>query len=227
MRILRYSKFAIAFTVLFCIGGSTHSTNARCTSTTPAAAFAGSFILSQTPPSNISIGPAELTNLVQQEIGSKAKPALGIISEPVYVLTDFNGDGFLDVAIVVSIEQGRDELKSHGVRYLDVDPFSKTNGRELEPNEKMGQNCLGLAILHGSSKQWDLRAVTDKFIVYDCFSSIRRVPKNVPIRRGRRSTGPPPRLKGDAIVLDLESGAQSLVYWDGKTYRGFSIRRGD
>jgi hypothetical protein len=186
-----------------------------------------SFILSQTSPNKISIRPAELTYLVHQEISSKAKPALGMISEPVYVLTDFNGDGYLDVAIVVSIEQGRDELKAHGVHYLDVDPFSKTNGRELEPNEKMGQNCLGLAILHGSSKQWDLRAVSDKFITYDCFSSIRQVPKGAPIRRGRRSTGPPPRLKGDAILLDLESGAQSLVYWDGKTYHGFSIRRGD
>ena len=331
MRILirRSLYFAIGFALLFCLGGSTHSTNARCFVRTAAEAFAGSdlvfigkviaiddpngpaqqlgrrvydltrrvkvrfavervfrgpvvdeisletrlgglewgynfelrerylvyakqsqdqglivegcgrtspatnaaadlsFILSQTPPNKISIRPEELTYLVQQEISSKAKPALGIISEPIYVLSDFNGDGFLDVAIVVSIEQGRDEIRSHGVRYLDVDPFSKTNGRELEPNEKMGQNCLGLAILHGSSKQWDLRAVSDKFIIYDCFSSIRRVPKGVPIKRGRRSTGPPPRLKGDAILLDLESGAQSLVYWDGKTYRGFSIRRGD
>ena len=330
MRILRsYSNFAIAFALLLCLSGSTHSTNARCSLTTPAEAFAGSdvvfvgkvlaiddpngpgqqlgrrvydltrrvkvrfavervfrgpavdeisletrvgglewgyefevrerylvyakqnqdkglvvegcgrsrpatdadadlsFILSQISPPNIVIRPDELTYLVQQEISSKAKPALGMISEPVYVITDFNGDGFLDVAIVVSIEQGRDELKSRGVRYLDVDPFSKTNGRELEPNEKMWQNCLGVAILHGSSKHWDLRAVSDKFIIYDCFSSIRRVPKNVPIRRGRRSTGPPPRLKGDAIILDLESGAQSLVYWDGKTYRGFSIRPGD
>lgn len=329
MRILRSCNFAISFALLLSLGGSTHSTNARCFIRTQAEAFAGSdvvfigkvlaiddpngpsqplgrrvydlnrrvkvrfavervfrgpavdeisletrlgglewgyqfevrerylvyakqsqdkrlivegcgrttpatnagedlsFILRQTPPDNLSIRPAELTFLVQHEISSKAKPALGMISEPVYVLNDFNGDGFLDVAVVVSMEQGRDELKNHGVRYLDVDPFSKTNGRELEQTEKMGQNCLGLAILHGSSKQWDLRAVSDKFIIYDCFSSIRRVPKGVPIRRGRRSTGPPPRLKGDAILLDLESGAQSLIYWDGKTYRGFSIRPGD
>jgi hypothetical protein len=183
--------------------------------------------LGQNQPREISIKPDQLNELVREQVGNQVKPALGVISEPVYVLTDFNGDGFLDVAIVVIIEQGRDELKSHGVRYLDVDPFSRMNGRELEPNVKMGQNCLGVVFLHGSAKEWDPRAISHKFIIYDCFSSIRRVPKGVPIRRGRRSTGPPPRLKGDAILLDLESGAQSLVYWDGKTYRGFSIRAGD
>ena len=186
-----------------------------------------SFILGQNQ--TRSITPAELNDLLREQLGSKVKPAVGVISEPTYVLSDFNGDGFSDVAIVVIIEQGRDELKAHGVRYLDVDPFSRTNGAQLDPvtGGKMGQNCLGIVFLHGSAKEWDPRTISDKFIIYDCFSSIRRVPKGVPIRRGRRSTGPPPRPKGDSILLDLESGAKSLVYWDGKTYRGFSIRPGD
>jgi hypothetical protein len=186
-----------------------------------------SFISGQNP--TRSITPGELNDLLREQVGSKVKPAVGVISEPIYVLSDFNGDGFSDVAIVVIIEQGRDELKAHGVRYLDVDPFSRTNGVQLDPvtSGKMGQNCLGIVFLHGSAKEWDPRTISDKFIIYDCFSSIRRVPKGVPIRRGRRSTGPPPRPKGDSILLDLESGAKSLVYWDGKTYRGFSIRPGD
>jgi len=200
-----------------------------CSRTRPAASAQEdlSFILGHDGPRNIAIKPEELSDLVRQQVSSKVKPAVGVISEPVYVLSDFNGDGFKDVAVVVVVEEGRDQLKNHGVRYLDVDPFSKTNGRELEPTEKMGHNCLGLVFLHGSAKDWDPRTISDKFFIYDCFSSIRQVPKGVPIRRGRTSAGPPPRLKGEAIVLDLESGAQTLVYWDGKTYRGFSIRRGD
>jgi len=186
-----------------------------------------SFILGQNRTRSIS--PGELNDLVREQVGSKVKPALGVISEPVYVLSDFNGDGFSDVAIAVIIEQGRDELKSHAVRFMDVDPFSRTNGRELDPTdaEKMWHNCLGLVFLHGSANEWDPRSISDKFIIYECFSSIRRVPKGVPVRRGRKSTGPPPRPRGDSILLDLESGAKSLVYWDGKTYRGFSIRPGD
>lgn len=217
-------SFAITFALLFCLTLSIHITNARCGVPSPSEALAG-----QNGPRIIAIKPEELSELVKQEVGSKVKPALGVISEPVYVLSDFNGDGHSDVAIVVVIEEGRDELKNHGVRFLDVDPFSRTNGRELDPNnqDKMWKNCLGLVVLHGSAKDWDPRAISDKFIIYDCFSSIRHIPKGAPIRRGRKSTGPPPRLKGDAILLDLESGAQTLVYWDGKTYRGFSIRRGD
>jgi len=202
-----------------------------CSRTRPAASAQEdlSFILGHNGPRDTFIKPEELSDLVRQQVSSKVKPAVGVISEPVYVLSDFNGDGFKDVAVVLVIEEGRDELKNHGVRYIDVDPFSRTNGRELNPNDgdKMGHNCLGLVFLHGSAKDWDPRTISDKFFIYDCFSSIRHVPKGVPIRRGRRSTGPPPRLKGDAIVLDLESGAQTLVYWDGQTYRGFSIRRGD
>ena len=202
-----------------------------CSRTRPAASAQEdlSFILGHNGPRDTFIKPEELSDLVRQQVSSKVKPAVGVISEPVYVLSDFNGDGFKDVAVVLVIEEGRDELKNHGVRYIDVDPFSRTNGRELNPNDgdKMGHNCLGLVFLHGSAKDWDPRTISDKFFIYDCFSSIRQVPKGVPIRRGRTSAGPPPRLKGDAIVLDLESGAQTLVYWDGKTYRGFSIRRGD
>lgn len=200
-----------------------------CSRTRPATNAAEDLSLAWGQTQTQSIKPEELTNLVQRQLGNRIKPALGLISEPTYVISDFNGDGFSDVAIVVIVEEGREELKPHGVRYVDIDPFSRTNGRELNPTdpEKMAQNCLGVAFLHGSSKELELQSISDKFIIYDCFSSIRRVPKGVPIRRGRKSTGPPPQPKGDSILLDLESGAQSLVYWNGKTYRGFSIRAGD
>jgi hypothetical protein len=168
------------------------------------------------------ISPEELKNLVHQQLGSKASP-----SDNQYVIGDFNGDGNSDIAIAVTVEEGRDELKHNNVHYLSADPWRKKNGAELDPTaaDAMGQNCLGVALLHGTAAGW--RNPGAKYLIYDCFSSFKLFPKSRVIRRGRGSTGPTPKLKGDGIVLDLESGATALIYWSGTTYRGFGIRGGD
>jgi hypothetical protein len=171
----------------------------------------------------------ELKDLVRKSVGSKVGAAVGLIGEPTYILGDFNGDGNSDIAIIVVIEKGSDDLQQNGVRYIDIDPYSRTNGQSMEPasGSAMFQNCLGVTFLHGSTRDWDSNTISEKFIVYDCFSSFRRIPKGQRIRRGSGSTGPTPKPRGDSILLDLETGGTSLVYWNGKTYRGFGIRGGD
>jgi hypothetical protein len=47
------------------------------------------------------------------------------------------------------------------------------------------------------------------------------------VKRGNGSKGATPKLKGDSIFLDLETGGTSLIYWNGQTYKGFGIRLGD
>jgi hypothetical protein len=89
------------------------------------------------------------------------------------------------------------------------------------------QNCLGIAIIHGTAMGWVAAEPAGKFMVYNCFSSFRLIRKGQRIRRGGGSTGPTPIPKGDSIFLDLESGATALVYWNRKTYRGFGLRMGD
>jgi hypothetical protein len=155
--------------------------------------------------------------------------AVGVISEPTYLLGDFNGDGHSDIAIMVIVEEGRDELQRHKVRYIDVDPYSRSNGSQLDPasSDGMGRNCLGVAVIHGTSEGWNTSSPAAKFIVYECFSAFRLIPKGQRIRRGSGSRGPTPKPKGDAILLDLETGGTALVYWNGRTYRGFGVRGGD
>jgi len=70
-----------------------------CSRTRPAASAQEdlSFILGHDGPRNIAIKPEELSDLVRQQVSSKVKPAVGVISEPVYVLSDFNGDGYADI----------------------------------------------------------------------------------------------------------------------------------
>lgn len=148
-------------------------------------------------------------------------------ANPWYRLGDFNGDGLQDLAVLVRVESGREELRAHRVKYLDINPFSKRNGSELDPMKDMGQNCLGLAIFHGASRSWVGELLGTPVLVYECFSGCRVVRKGTRVRRGPASRGRTPVLKGDALQLDLETGGQTLVYWDGRTYRGFGQREGD
>ncbi|HEV8485464.1 MAG TPA: hypothetical protein VGV87_18115 [Blastocatellia bacterium] len=146
---------------------------------------------------------------------------------PWYEQGDFNGDGLQDLAVLVLVESGREELRKHGVKYINIDPFSRSNGLQLDPLTDMGQHCLGLAILHGSSRSWSGAMLGVPVLVYDCFSGCRVIKKGTYVRRGRASRARSPVLKGDALQLELETGGQTLVYWDGRTYRGFARRTGD
>ena len=127
--------------------------------------------------------PESVVALVRSTITSQAE--LLDPGNPWYRLGDFNGDGFQDLAVLVLVESGREELRKHGVRYIDIDPFSKRNGSELDPLTEMGQHCLGLAVFHGSSRFWSGALLGVPALVYDCFSECRVIGKGV--MDGRRN----------------------------------------
>jgi len=96
---------------------------------------------------------------------------------------------------------------------------------QSEPTAFELHNCLGIAVSHGLSV--GMGVPEQKFIMYQCFSSVKLVAKGQKIKRGSGSRGRTPVLKGDALALDLETGGTALIYWDGKTYKGFGLARGD
>jgi hypothetical protein len=165
----------------------------------------------------------KIASTIRSQFGSKLK----VINDtsPYYLQGDFNGDGVGDIAVLVNSEDGREELKDHNVKYIDIDPWRGSNGQEKDPVSDIWNNCLGIAVIHGTAAGWDAPAA--KYIFYQCFTPFRIVRKGQKIRKGRASTGPTPVPKGDSIQLDLENGATMLVYWNGKTYRGFGQRIGD
>ena len=163
---------------------------------------------------------SELTTAIRKNFGSKVR----IVSDtkPFHLLGDFNGDGFTDIAVLVNPEGAQQELKLNGVKYIDVEPSSTTNGKELELESATFQYCLGVAIMHGTKEGWGLAKPGAKYLFYECFIPFRLIPKSTRIRRRYRSVREtPPKLKGDAIYLYLERDAASIVYWTGKTYRGY------
>lgn len=175
--------------------------------------------------------PKPSSNVPLEQIESVVHSAFGSNVEvraegSFYLLGDFNGDGFSDIAVTVNIEEFSN-LKSHQVKFINIDPYSRLNGSQIDPLADEYHDCLGIAIIHGTAEGWKASNPTGKYMVYECFVPFRLVRKGQRIRRGGGSRGPTPVPKGDSILLELETGGTALVYWNGKTYRGFGIRLGD
>jgi len=165
----------------------------------------------------------KISSKIHDQFGPKLK--VDNYTSPYYLQGDFNGDGFGDVAVQVKVEEGREDLKSHKVKYIDINPYNGSNGHEKDPVSGMWNNCAGVAVIHGTAAGWD--APSAKYIFYECFSVFRMIRKGRKIYRGGGSRGPTPAPKGDSIQLELENGGTVLVYWNGNTYRGFGQRSGD
>ena len=162
----------------------------------------------------------EITSVVKSAFGQSMEVVTD--TQPFYLLGDFNGDSHTDIAVLVNPEKSKAELKQNQVKYVDVDPSSPTNGLEQIPELARFQYCLGVAIIHGTAKGWRAADPTGKYLFYECFIPFRLVPKATKIRRYYKGyKEAPPRLSGDAIYLDLEREGKAIVYWTGKTYRGY------
>jgi hypothetical protein len=170
-----------------------------------------------------AVTQATVSELLASEFGSNVKVTQFNSSD--HAEGDFNGDGYQDIAVMVNIESATGDLKPHGVRLFDTDPYSQSNGMELDPAKLEVHNCSGLAIVHGSVGGW--RKPLAKFMIYNCFSSVKLFAKGSRIKRSSQSKGITPRPLGDFLLLDLENGGQAIVYWNGKSYRGFGLGAAD
>lgn len=139
---------------------------------------------------------------------------------PYFLTGDFNGDRFRDLVMVVRLKAAFRELPG-GVTVLD--PW-----RTRRPSPA-GPGTLALAILHGGRE--GLHApplgrylLTDQeFFATPIWQTpplkdlIGLVSKPRASRQGRRTLPRP--AKGDAIRVATEAGIDTLLYWDGRTYR--------
>ena len=171
----------------------------------------------------------ELAELIHDEFGPNVQVASSILQN-YYLIGDFNGDGNADIAVIVKPEGGNTEMGKFSVNFISIDPYSPKNGQEIDPVDIMNEHndsCLGVAIIHGTSSGWNTREPLGKYMFYECFSDFRLIPKGQKIGNINKAAETTLMLKGDAVKLELESGAETVVYWDGRTYRGYPQTEGD
>lgn len=167
---------------------------------------------------------------LQTSFGSALEAAKGF--QPFYLTGDFNGDGAQDILIVAWIKGRQNEL-APGIRVIN--PFDYGVGRVLWPSNPAAKPMLVLAIIHGDQTGWKTSRPAGKFLLVgespililesDRALSIRPEDRanlmEVVSKRGKRRRGaiwPPRTAKGDSILLPTEA-TDSILYWNGKTYR--------
>ena len=145
--------------------------------------------------------------------------------EPFNVTGDFNGDGAVDLVVVVRIKARRNALTT-SVKLLN--PF-ETRGAIKFPANPNSENKLALAVIHS----WKTET-GGKFLLLGespvLIMQYVRATSNEPgdkqnlislmSKRGRRPSGVmlPRGSKGDVVLLATEVGGDSMLYWNGRTY---------
>ena len=173
----------------------------------------------QSPGSNAGTlpGGSQIDALVKENFG----PAVSAVTEggsglPRYLRTPMVKAAVPVLVIPVSADQAKGTLNARGVKAI------RLPGQSGDVDESIGANCLGLAFFHGLPAGSFSGKPSSVHLLYECFSGYTRVANRAHLLR--RAT---PRADSDAVLLDLETGGQLLVYWSGNRYITKLVRRGD
>ena len=149
---------------------------------------------------------------------------------PTVLKGDFNGDGMGDLAVLVSPKGKRGEL-SPGVRMI----HTAEGVRDPEAAEILnGRNSLALVL--GSASGWKSPKTGGKFLIYSfgwigwkgsetgklvvlSKSKLKRDKKGYATLSPNNRVSLPGDSRGDLILVPTEGGINTILYWNGKTYR--------
>lgn len=163
------------------------------------------------------LSQAQIDRIVNDNLGAKAKAAGEIGSTlPRYMWARLTGPSESILLIPVFIDSMKGRLNVRGVKAIHLP------GQSGSADENIGANCMGLAFFHGMAPHATQSKPSSVHTLYECFSGYSHVAKGAPILRPLS-----PRAAGEAVLLDLESGGQLLVYWTGKGYSTTLVRIGD
>jgi len=177
---------------------------------------------------NQSSQTAAATEALKTSFGSSLEAVTAF--NPFYLTGDFNGDGAQDILIVTRIKGRRNELPPD-VKVLN--PFYRVAGSAY-PADPTAKPTLAFAIIHGTKAGWKNAQTAGKFLLVgespilvlenDRATSGRpedaKKLMEIKSKRGKRrgAAWPPVAAKGDSVLLETEA-TESILYWNGKTYR--------
>lgn len=187
---------------------------------------------------------AALDATVLNSFGSAVEPVKGF--KPYYLIGDFNGDGAEDALVVVRLKKvphAPENTNRTGGPRTDLpkdvrlmNPFGYGSKGDSSPAT---ENRLAIAIIHG----WKSPQGAAKFLLfgdspiltlqYNRATSGRAEDASdlmsLMTRRGPRAKGQkfPATAKGDVVLLFTEVGDNSMLYWNGRTYRWQDAQGGD
>lgn len=160
---------------------------------------------------------SQIDALVKENFGpSVSAVADGGPGFPRYLRTPMVKAAVPVLVIPISADQAKGTLNARGVKAI------RLPGQSGDVDESIGANCLGLAFFHGLPAGSISGKPSSVHLLYECFSGYTRVAKGAPLLRHSK-----PRADSDAVLLDLETGGQLLVYWSGNGYITRLVRRGD
>jgi hypothetical protein len=158
---------------------------------------------------------------------------------PSHVTGDFNGDGVTDVAVAVRLIREVDKRDPSKPSFNLYQPIHTGLSPEVYKTEnRLGslayyQDRTHLVVMHGThEREWTTSQPQQRHVLLD-FPGI--APTGMTVYRGelRPATAgdepkptPPPRLTGDAILLEevFEEDVGAVIYWDGSRYRTYPVR---
>jgi len=177
---------------------------------------------------NQSSQTAAITEALKTSFGSSLEAVTAF--NPFYLTGDFNGDGAQDIVIVARLKGRRGDLPPD-VKVLN--PFYRVAGPGY-PADPVAKPTLAFAIIHGTKAGWKDAQTAGKFLLVGDSSililendratsgrpedarKLMEIKSKLGKRRG--ATWPPVAAKGDSILLETEA-TESILFWNGKTYR--------
>ena len=180
-----------------------------------------------TPPKPAPLPPPTIDQIrvaVARVFANAAAPDAG------YVVGDFNGDGFEDLAVVVRISDGHlGEINNELANWILEDPRNVPTERTVSTTRPAGKPVRAqkgdslLAIIHGIGAQgWRAPEAKQTFLLKNGAGSNILV---LPVERARNSPQKLSPLKGD-IIKETVGGNSGFIFWTGAWYSWHSSSPG-